>query len=493
MIFPQVHPKITDLLASRGVKPGYIIGLDSATAELSALAKYLHGKDFPAGGIAPSVTALGLNVIGHLPSQLIEIISTWSGWFDASSPSVVDRVREETISRWVVNQYPKKRYPAIMIGSTNGAAVHLCAALGIPWLPQTLLTCIRHFVDPDEPKQELEWAKGPAQELLKRNPNLAVYQMHDPNQDRLKVGHVTYFRMKRIRLGAIYEQFLKENLEPGGTILLLECQYNWLSTCVNVSEAGGDRLCRHLFQFGGKGSLAPEDYFRDSQQIADFLRRRGSKHRQWNPPTPDGRFPESEWGFEPALREDVERFAREHGLKVRQIVFDFPQDLSPLVADLYRWWYQERDLPTNRLFVESFTLLQPWWMLRLGLVPFWVVFNDRMSATRLNIYLDTNEPYDEIYANLFSNGLYGLGIAPIEEWRSIINRARNQSRFVGVDEQRYPRDIASMIRYYTELKRLDGCYPIPEPLKIYQLDNFLAQAGDRYPVRWIDYPTTSSI
>jgi hypothetical protein len=484
MIFSSVHSKITDLLALRGVKPGYIIALDSATAALSALAKYLHDKDFRSGGIAPSVTALGLNAVAHLPNRLIEMISTWSGWFDASSPRVVDSLQEETISRWVVSQYPKRRYPAVMIGSSNGAAVHLCAALGIPWLPQTLLTCVRHFVDPDEPRQDMEWAKAPVQKLLRRNPNLAVYQMHDPNQDRLKVGHVTYFRMKRTRLGPTFEQFLKENLEPGATIILLECQYNWLST--SVSD-------RHFFQFGGKGDLAPEDYFRDSQQIADFLRRRGSQHRQWNPPNPDGRFPESEWGFDPALGEDVEKFAREHGLKVRRIVFDFPQDLSPLVADLYRWWYGERGLPTNRLFVESFTHLQPWWMLRLGLVPFWVVFNDRMSANRLNIYLDNTEPYDEIYANLFSNGLYSLGIASIEQWRSIINRARQHSRFVGVDERRYPRDIASMIRYYTELKKLDGCYPIAQPLKLYQLDNFLAQAGDRYPVRWIDNPVTSSL
>jgi hypothetical protein len=245
---------------------------------------------------------------------------------------------------------------------------------------------------------------------------------------------------------------------------------------------------RHLFQVGGKGELPPEAYFQDSQQIADFLRRRGSEHRQWNPPAPDGRWPESEWGFEPALREDVEQFAREHGFRVRRIVFDHPQDLSPLVADLYRWWYQQRGLPSDRLFVQSFVHLQPWWTLRLGVVPFWTVFNDQMSADRLNNYLDTTKPYDEIYMTLFSNGLHALGIGSIDQWRSILNRARQHGEFIGVDEQKYPVDAASYVRHYTDLKKLDGRYPIPEPLTLDQLDDFLAQAEDCYSVRWIEHP-----
>jgi hypothetical protein len=477
MQFSSPYVKVTNLLASVGIKPSYIIGLDSATAALRANAKYLHGKDFLSGGIAPSLAASLLNVVSHLPQQLVENISTWAGWLDASSPSVLDKVRAETISRWIVNQYPRRRYPAAMIGSSNGAAVHLGAALGIPWLPQTLLICVRHSVDPDEPRQEIEWAKAPAQRLLRRNPELWAYQMHDPNQDRLKVGRVTYFRIKRTRLGTRFKQFLKENLAPGATLFLLECQYTWLSTHV------GDR---HIFQVGGKGGLDPKEYFQDSQQIADFLRQRGSNHRHWNPPAPDGRLPESEWGFEPSLREDVEQFARQHGFRIRRIVFNDPQDLSPLVADLYRWWYQQRNLPTDRLLVESFVYLHPWWTLRLGLVPYWTVFNDQTSAALLNNYLDTTKPYNEIYANLFSNGLHSLGIASIDQWRVILNRARQHGQFIGVNEQTYPRDMASFIRHYTELKKLNGRYPIPKPLTLDQLDAFLAQAGDYHSVRWMD-------
>jgi len=488
MHFSSAYAAIAERLAALGVKPQYITELDSATVALRAIAKYRHGKELRSGGIAPPLAATFLNTLSQLPRQIVNPLTTWAGWLDASSPSVVNSIREETISRWIVSQYPQRKYPAALIGSTNGAAVHLCAALGIPWLPQTMLSCLRHSVDPDEPQQELEWAKAPVQRLLKRNPNLAVYQMHDPNQDRLKVGRVTYFRLKRTRLGMRYKQFLKQNLAPGATIFIQECQYNWLST--RVSD-------RHFFQVGGKGKLTPAQYFQDSQQVAEFLRRQGSRHRSWHPPTADGKFPESEWGFEPALREDIEQFARQHGFRVRRIAFDYPQDLSPLVADLYRWWYRERGIPSDRLLVESFVYLQPWWALRLGLVPFWTVFNDRTSAERLEEYLDTAKPYDEIYANLFSNGLHALGQASIDEWRSILNRARGQ--FIGVNEQKYPSDLASSIRHYTQLKKLHGRYPIPEPLTLDQLDAFLAQAGvsearalrARYPVRWLEVPISS--
>ncbi|WNZ25600.1 hypothetical protein HJG54_24020 [Leptolyngbya sp. NK1-12] len=477
MQFSSIGLNVNDILAAFGHKPGYIIKLDSATAAFQGLGNYLKGKDLPAGGSTPSAKALGGEAISHLSQQAVATVSTWSGWFNASSPDVIDDVRVETMIRWVLSQYPRRRYPGAMIGSTNGAAVHLGAALEIPWLPQTLLVCLQHFQDPDEPKQVLEWAKPLVQRLLANNPDVSVYQMHDPNQDRVKVPRVAYFRLKQTRLSERYKQFLVENLSPGATLFLLECQYTWLST--RVSD-------RHYFQFGGAGMLAPEDYFNHSEQITEFLTQHGSSHQSWEPPAPDGRFPESEWGFDPALREDVEAFAREHGYRVRRIVFEAPQDLSPLVADLHRWWYADTGLPTHRLLVESFAYLQPWWTRRLGLVPYWAVFNDQRSANELDRYLDGAEPYDEIYMNLFSNGIQALGQAPIERWRSILNRARQEGQFIGVDEDTYPADLASFPRHYTELKKLNGNYSIPKPLTLEQLNRFVTQAEDRYAVKWIE-------
>ena len=85
---------------------------------------------------------------------------------------------------------------------------------------------------------------------------------------------------------------------------------------------------------------------------------------------------------------------------------------------------------------------------------------------------------------LFSHGVDSVGLAPIERWRTILRRARKRGSFVGVDEQRFPRDFAAFVRYHTDLKKLPARYPMPEPLSLPWLDEFLDRTADCYPVRW---------
>jgi len=83
-----------------------------------------------------------------------------------------------------------------MIGSSNGALIHLCAALGIPWLPQLFFIC-QTSMDPDELIQDVKWGSKAAQEMINNNPDLQFHQMHDPVQDRMMVAQMGYFRIKR--------------------------------------------------------------------------------------------------------------------------------------------------------------------------------------------------------------------------------------------------------------------------------------------------------
>jgi hypothetical protein len=463
--------------AAQGKKPRSVTGMDSATQGLQSVANYLQGKDLSVGEPVPQLAAWLAHTMSRLPNSINDAVVTGLGWWDASAPKVMAELRSETQAQWVVNQYPQQQYPAVMIGSSNGAISHLCAALGIPWLPQTLLLCARHSGDKDDPTQALVWAQDRVQRLLKNNPDLSVYQMHDPNQDRLKVGRVAYFRLKRRQLGTAYRQFLQHQLMPGGTIFLVECKYSWPAT--QISD-------RHFFQVGGKGGIDRHEYVQGSSRVTEFLRRQGSKHHQWHSPAANGDWPEAEWGFEPALNADVMAFAADHGLQVRRIVFDDPQAVSPLVADLHRWWYAQLGWPSDRLLVKSFVYLHPWWSLRLGLVPYWQVFNDQTSLHLLRQYLQTTPTFNDIYLTLFSNGIRSMGIAPIDQWRSeILSLARRQGQFLGVQEHFYPRDNGAMIQHYLDLKQLPGQRPLPPPLGLEQLEQFLAVAGDRYAVDWL--------
>lgn len=363
------------------------------------------------------------------------------------------------------------------IGSASGALVHLCAALGMPWLPQTFTIPVLYpEIHPDDPKKAMEWGKQPANELLDANPQLQLHHMYDPNQDRLTLRGMNYFRVKRLRLGAAYKNFLEKNLPPGGTVFIVECQRPWPTTQV------GDR---HIFQFGALGGATEADFFQGGDRVAEYLERYASPYRQWDAPTPTGESPEAEWGFEPALRADIESFARERGYQIRRIVFREPEHLSPFVAELYRWWYKERGIPTNKLPIESFILLEPQWTLRTGSVPFWMKFNMEPSLNWVEQYLESNDPYDEIYMILFSHGVDAVGLPSLARWRQVFNYARKRGEFIGMEEDKFPRNFATLIRYYTDLQRqIPSRYPLPGALTLEQLNKFIQEKGDLFPLQW---------
>ena len=218
------------------MKPSqYIANFDSEAAMLRALGGYLHDHDFPmTGSMPPSIEPLMkplVAAVNALPGRVREAVYTWSGRSEAIPPRKLDQVRAENVSGWVVSHYPQRRYPAAVIGSSNGALVHFCAALGIPWLPQTFLIPVRRSgVHPDEPERELEWGREPAKALLGANPELQLHHMFDPNQDRLMARRMAYFRVKRLRLGRTYERFLEENLAEDATLYIAECALKWPTT-----------------------------------------------------------------------------------------------------------------------------------------------------------------------------------------------------------------------------------------------------------------------
>ena len=143
-----------------------IADFDSASAMVRATGRFLRGKDFPQLGMLPStlmpLMELVAAALNALPKRGRELFYIYSSGSEAIQPERLDTLHAEDISRWVVDQYPRRTYPAAMIGSSNGAAVHLCAALGIPWLPQTVLIPVKHpGIPADEPKRDMEWGREP--------------------------------------------------------------------------------------------------------------------------------------------------------------------------------------------------------------------------------------------------------------------------------------------------------------------------------------------
>lgn len=457
-------------------RPGFVAGFDSASAMLTATAAYLCGEPFPALGQPPVLESLA-RLTRLLPRTVREKLFIAGGALEAVSPRRVSRIDLDELCVWACRAYPRTRYPAVVIGSASGALVHLCAALGMPWLPQTFLVPVRSRVHPDDPTAAMRHGLRPGHALMAANPDWQLHHMHDANQDRLMVRALSYFRVKRRTLGPAYEQFLRERLVPGGTIVISDCRRTWHTTAVGE---------RHVFQHGAVGGATQEEYHHGSPRVAEYLARYSSPVRRWHGPRPDTTSPEAEWGFAAPLGEDVERFARDHGYRLRRLTFAQPESPSPLVADLYRWWYRRRNIPADRLFIESFILLEPWWTLRTGSVPLWLTFNTERSRQAALRYLDRTEPFDEILLALFQHGVESVGLPTIAQWRQVPARARRTGRFAGMKVEDFPGDLGHLAAYDDALRRAPARYPLPDRLAPAEFEEFLAGTDGYEGVYWQD-------
>lgn len=445
---------MTELPARRAVA-----AFDSASAMLGATAAALHGRDFPRLGRG-RLAATAVRSSAVLPGSVRRAAYSLAGGAGAVPADRLGDLDADGLAGWVVGQYPPRRYPAVAIGSSNGAAVHLYTALGIPWLPQTLLVSVRHaHAAPDDAHRALDFGARIAAPLLTANPQIAVHQMHDPNQDRLMVAWMTYLRVKRLTLGVAYERFLTDHLAPGGTILLVRDRSNWPVT--RVAD-------RQVFQFGARGGATTEEYLSGGPRVSAFLHHHGVARDRWDPPAPDDEAAEAEWGLAPQLADDVRRWAAAHGHPVRELVLDHPDELSGPVADLYRRWYAQRGLSTGRLLVESFVLHDPVAALRSGRVPYWTLFPVQPSLHRARSYLASTDPYQDTAVLLFSHGVDSIGLARPREWRQLPGRVH----LLGVDEHRFPADFPTFARYGPALRRDRPHWPLPdEQLPLSVLDD----------------------
>ncbi|HZR48094.1 MAG TPA: hypothetical protein VFB06_01105 [Streptosporangiaceae bacterium] len=436
---------------------------DSASAMMRVLGAALNGHEAPvlalfpprAGRLLePSVDWL-VGRIERLPESALAAIYRQSGRMDAVTARRVGEVRADQLASWVVQHYPRRRYPVVFIGSSNGALTHLAAALGAPWLPQTLLLAVKTGgLDPDEPAADMRAMSPAGQRFLAANPGMALHHMHDPVQDRLMIAGMAYFRVKFRQLPAPYRAFLAECLEPGGTVVVVDCTRTWPVTTV------GDR---HVFQFGALGGATEREFQHGSSRVVEFLRRQGARRDRWQPPVADQQSPEAEWGFAEPLATDIDALAGELGLTVERLRFGEPEDTSPLIAELFRHWYADQGLPSSRLLVSSFLLMDPMLTIRTRSVPYWALFGTQPSLDRLTGYLSGTSAYDDIRLTVFPHGAHSIGLPTAEQWRAATGYASRHGELVAVDPDRYPRHFRALTGFHHELRGLPRA-PAAPPL-----------------------------
>jgi hypothetical protein len=453
--------------------PPGIARFDSAAAMVQAVAAFLHGRDVASLSGSPLLDRT-MPLVNYLPRRAREWVYSMGGMTEAVSRREVGKLNFNHIAEWITGLLPRRSYPGVFIGSSNGALVHLAAALAIPWLPQTFLCPVRDALsDPDDARAAFARGRDVVETIERVEPRVAVHHMHDPNQDRLMLKTMSYFRLKYRELPLAYRNFLARCVPRGGTVYVDRCTKRWPVT--RTSE-------RSIFQFGAMGGLEPDDYFRNDERVRDYLARYGIARPRWDPPEPNDTAPEAEWGFDPTLLDSIHALARDCGWRVVTLDFENPEALSWLTAAVYRAWYRELGFDPRRLLVDSFVLLDPYRTIRLRAVPFWLLFCVDRSASALREFLELGPPFDQIGLMLFSHGTEGVGVVGIETWRRLITRAQRNGCFLGVDESRYPRDFATFIRFHRALEKLGLPFELPPPLTLAKFEALLHEHGPQLGV-----------
>jgi hypothetical protein len=427
-----------------------VASFDSASTFHRVLAQHLHGAGSPALGLGPAARAVShlLPAVNRAPRTVRESLYIWSGWSEAVQPRRLSTVDTDAIAEWACAHYPKRKYPAVFIGSSSGALAHLAALAGVPWLPQTFLVPVRHHrLDPDEPVRAMAELAQARDAFATANPGVAVHHMHDANQDRLMISRMGYFRYKYRTLPAAYAAFLREHLAPGGTIVVADCTERWPTTTLGP---------RQVFQHGAVGDATPDEYAHGGPRVAAFLTEQGARRRAWDPPPADGDSPEAEWGFDDAILPELTELCRANGFELDRLSFPRADAISGPVAELYRSWYAEQGLPANRLLGTSFALIDVHLPLARGLVPYWTLFGTCAARDTLDDYLRRTRPYDEIHLGLFAHGTCSIGRARIEDWDTVLALARDTGAYCGVDPAVYPQDFASNGRFHRAARELPG-------------------------------------
>jgi hypothetical protein len=319
----------------------------------------------------------------------------------------------EAVAAWITGHYPDATYPAVVLGSAHGSAVHLAAALDAAWLPTSFrATFTWPGGDAGDWRAALAWGERLAERIIERNPGLSVRQVHDPLQFGALSAATVTLHLRWRTLPRAYREMLSDRVDmPGGAALLFRDLRTWPVVI---------RSPRFGFQLGSPaGGWSPGDYTASLGTPPDSQRRY------------------AEIAGEPALGADLTRFAAGIGLPVHRALYTNPGTLSACVADLFRRWLRAGGADGDRCVVESGRLLDPWQVLAGGVVPYWCESAARSDVEAAEWWLAGSETYDTVTVLPDAPGSGASG-ATLAHWRSLSLFGRERADLDRQVASRYP-------------------------------------------------------
>jgi len=341
---------------------------------------------------------------------------TLAGQAAALPITLARHVDTDEIAAWMTDRYPADEYPAVVMGSPHGAALHLAAALGAPWLPTSFTVTIAW---PGGAVDDWEGARRAgataAEEILARNPGVTVRQVHDPVQRGLLAACTLTLHVRWRWPPPAYLTFLRRQLAPAGARVLLRDLRAWPAEQVTPG---------HSFQLGSPLSgWSPYHYDTVNPAYRRLVRALGGGIQD-SPPVWTRRY--SEMAGEPEFERSLRALNTRDDQSTYRVLYRNAAGLSACVADLYADWLRA-DGRGGRCVVETERLLDPWQAIVTGRVPYWCESAGQAAVTAAEWWL-AGSRFPEVEVLPGPPGVRCGAYADLDQWWSIASFAQEKGR-----------------------------------------------------------------
>lgn len=448
------------------LSPDRVVSPDSpGRVLLAATARALRGADCADLRYQPLLSRLR-----GAPESVRRMAVARAAGRAALAASAAGAVDAERVARWVVAHYRPRWYAGVVLGSPHGAGAHLATALGVPWLPTGFETMV-HWPQGcvDDPEAALNHGRAPTAALLAANPGVHVRQVHDPVTRGVLAGSTISLVVRWNRLPEAYRRFLRTRLVPGAPILLLADGRTW--PVVEVADG-------HTFQVSGPASgLAPEDFRPGTRPLRQLLRSVGADPARWHLPNAGAAELVAEYGVDPGFEAAVRSWATRAGSALHRVSFACPEALSAGTADVYRQWLRSAGKSGDRCVVECGRLLDPWQVVRAGLVPYWCENASRRSVTGVEWWLAGSVPFMSIDVLPEPPGMQSPVVAGLRQWLAVASFARLRRCVDRTAARAYPVGPVPTRHATQVLRNQPYDLPSPPPLRLDDAMRTLRDSG----------------
>ncbi len=436
--------------AVAGRAPVDVVAFDSGTRVVREIAEALTGTGRSILESYPRGSKIFLGLISLLPERARITAIEWGMRHSLGhAAGRADEVSIATLAEWCVSQYPgTERYPAIVLGSPNGAVAHIASLLGAPFLTTSFGLAFRHPlegsnldmslpIDPDDLAGYQRTCRVVAERIVAGNAG-SGYEIichYDPIHDRSIVQTVAFIRIKLRDLPACYRVFIRDRLASNGALLLIDCGYSW------PQFALGDRT---FLQIGGLGAIAPTEYL-----------------ERWSIDAPREIRRESEWGCPESFAVAVGLYAETNDIRLVTISRDHPAEYSLLAYDAYRACDEVR---SDAILIDCFNHQNPNTNITAGIPGLWLPFNTADGVALVERALQ-DKTFDTIYFAPLPSFARSPDTVSLDVWAELLV-SHGALEWMGVRPDMYPADPLAPYRLVHDMASLRAASERAMPLRL---------------------------